>query len=83
MNEADKKLMKIFEQVSPNMIKAEDMTPEMNIFTDIGLTSFDLLQVFYLIELEFHVKIIAPEVKGIKTIAGIAEIVAKKQNASK
>lgn len=79
MDNYEKKISEILEKVTPTLLKNEDIHIEMNLFADIGLTSFDLLQVIYMIEVEFKVKLNIAEFVNISTVEGLIELVKRKK----
>ena len=58
-------------------VKAEDITPETNIRTDLGLNSLELVNMAVAIEDEFGVEIPDREALGIETVADTIEIIKK------
>ncbi|MCM1544336.1 MAG: phosphopantetheine-binding protein [Ruminococcus sp.] len=58
-------------------IKAEDITEETNIRTDLGLNSLELVNMAVAIEDEFDVEIPDREALGIETVADVIELIKK------
>lgn len=58
-------------------IKPEDITPETNIRTDLGLNSLELVNMAVAIEDEFGVEIPDREALGIETVADTMELIKK------
>lgn len=83
MSNYEKSIYEILEKVTPTTLKKENIYINMNLFEDICLTSFDLLQVIYLIEVKFKIKISMSDFANVTTVEGLIELVkGKKANES-
>ena len=58
-------------------VKAEDITMETNIRTDLGLNSLELVNMAVAIEDEFDVEIPDRDALGIETVADTIELIKK------
>ena len=58
-------------------VKAEDITMETNIRTDLGLNSLELVNMTVAIEDEFGVEIPDRDALGIETVADTIELIKK------
>lgn len=58
----------------------KNITPELNLEDDLGFDSLDLIDVSIEVEAKFNIAIADAELKDIKTVQGIYNLVERKTN---
>lgn len=62
-------------------IEEDEIKPEANLFTDLGIDSLDVVDIIVLIEENFGLKIKGEELANVKTLNDFYDYVEKKVNA--
>jgi acyl carrier protein len=60
-------------------ISVEKITKDMNIIDDLGMDSFSIVEIVYELEMKFDVQVRNEDLKKIKTVADVIELVETKK----
>ena len=58
-------------------ISENEITPEKNVFNDLGADSLDFVELSMLLEREFNVKFTEAETANVKTVGDLFELIEK------
>ncbi|HYR62986.1 MAG TPA: acyl carrier protein [Actinomycetota bacterium] len=68
--------------VDPLKVEAEGVTPQANLFDDLGLASIDLMSAVMAIEERFEIEVSDAELENVTTVGEAVEILGAKVAAS-
>jgi acyl carrier protein len=58
-------------------VSESEITPEKNLFNDLGADSLDVVELFMILEREFNVKFSEEELVNVKTIGDVYALIEK------
>ena len=58
-------------------VSESEITPEKNLFNDLGADSLDVVELFMILEREFNVKFSEEELANVKTIGDVYALIEK------
>ncbi len=82
--ESDKEILEALREVLVDRLKveAEGVTPQANLFDDLGLASIDLMSAVMAIEERFEIEVSDAELENVTTVGEAVEILGAKVAAS-
>jgi len=58
-------------------VSESEITPEKNLFNDLGADSLDVVELFMILEREFNVKFSEEELANVKTVGDVYALIEK------
>ena len=64
-------------------VSEREITPEKNLFNDLGADSLDVVELLMILEHEFNVKFTEDDTAKVKTVGDLYELIERHKNRTK
>ena len=64
-------------------VSEREITPEKNLFNDLGADSLDVVELLMILEREFNVKLSEDDTANVKTVGDLYDMIEKYQKKTK